>query len=178
MIAYFMAVVPSWHKRFQGLYFFACNHIYVNIETNSPPKYIRICDESAMKLLKQTAKMVTIEVISMLVFAMFPAFAFFLYHDIQFPFPVILPFTDIHSTNGIIINCVNQMFIGFVGSLGNIGIEICTCILNNAVWAITIAIEHSIDEFDRTIRNCQQTSKQVFHHQFRNILIQIQDYDR
>lgn len=173
-----MVMIRSRLRRYQNLYFFASKHIYTDIEEDSDADYIRVCDQSAIKLLTSTMKIMTIVIVSMIMHMMFPTFAYFKYNDIQWPMPVILPFTDPDSVNGLAINLVNQLFIGFTSSIGNIGIEISTCILNNTVWAIIVAIGHSIDELSGSTENPQSSTASNRIHLFRNILIQVQDYDR
>lgn len=73
-----------------------------------------------------------------------------------------------------------------MGAGGNIGIEIMTCMLKNTIWACVVAIGHSIDEVSEIIHKVDSTSDLEFGRrsrqrvklQFRNILIQAQDYDR
>lgn len=93
-------------------------------------------------------------------------------------FPVLLPYTDIDSGTGISINLLNQLFIALVGVTGNIGIEIATCMFKNSIWASTVAIRHSIEEFSNDMETNAKTSKQILDYHFRNILMQTQDYDR
>lgn len=127
-----MVMIRSRLKRYQNLYFFASKHIYTDIKGDSDQKYIQVCNQSAIKLLLiNTIKMISILIVSMIMHAMFPLFAYFKYNDIQWPIPVILPFTDLDSTHGIVINFLNQTFIGNFNIIGNIGIEIS--ILNNSV---------------------------------------------
>lgn len=169
-------MIPTTTKTFQSLIFFAIEKIYTDINHDSNCNYIRLCDESAIKLLKSTTKTIGIICVSMSLYIFFPIYMFITSNDIQLPIPVLLPFTDIKSIKGMIMNILNQLFIGLIGIAGNVGIEIITCILKNTVWASTVVICHSIDEFSNITVNFE--SKESINCHFRNILIQVQDLHR
>lgn len=165
-------------KAYQSLAFFAGDKIYTRRDQNENPNYIQVCDQSAIKLLKSTSTTLGIVLFSMIILLIFPSYAFITKHDIQLPIPVILPFTDLESKNGITLNMANQVFIVLIGATGNIGIEIITCILKNNVWASTVAICYSIDEISEIIEYPDGHTKRSVDLKFRNILVQVQDLDR
>lgn len=136
-----------------------------------------MCDECAVKLLKSTVKTIGVIVGSLCIYLFFPIIAFVFEHDLQLPIPVLLPFTDLQSANGILLNLLNQIFMDFIGMAGNIGIEIITCLLKNSVWASVLIICSSIDEFF-DLEKFKSLSNTTIDYKFRNILIQIQDLDR
>lgn len=171
-------MIPSKRKFYQSLAFFAGEKIYTNINRDSNMGYIRVCNESAVKLLKSTLTIFGIVATSMIILLIFPMYAFIFKHDIQLPIPVVLPFTDLETKNGLILNLVNQVFISLIGGTGNLGIEIITCILKNNVWASTVAICYSIDEISDSIQSPAANLKTIIDLKFRNILIQVQDLDR
>lgn len=170
---------PTIKKEYQSLALFAGDKIYTNIDEDSNPNYIKVCNESAIKLFKSTSKTIGIVATSMIILLIFPMYAYIFKNDIQLPIPVILPFTDLESKNGLTLNLANQVFMAFMGGTGNIGIEIITCILKNNVWASTVAICHSIDDISESLE-CPNVGamSRVIDLKFRNILIQIQDLDR
>lgn len=168
-------MLPSTTKTFQSLIFFAAEKVYTDIHPESNRNYIRVCDESAIKLMKSTSKTIGIICASISLYIIFPIFMFIVRNDIQFPIPVLLPFTDLESIEGMSINILNQLFIGVIGVAGNIGIEIITHSKNN-VWASTVAICYSVDELSNAMQKIG--SKQTINCHFRNMLIQVQDLDR
>lgn len=173
-----MIMIPSKLKTLQNLAFFAGEKIYTDSTDDCDLSYIRVCDQSAIKLLKSTTKTMGIIAIGIIICVTFPILAFVLYNDIQLPIPVLLPFTDIESATGITLNLLNQLFISFIGITGNIGIEIATCLFKNSVWASTVAIRHSINDFSAVIETSLKTPAKILDYRFRNILMQVQDYDR
>ncbi|XP_031639326.1 uncharacterized protein LOC116351370 [Contarinia nasturtii] len=177
-LCYILVIFPMKKKAYQSLAFFAGDKIYTNRDQNESPAYIQVCDESAVKLLKSTSTTLGIVLFSMIILLIFPPYAFITKNDIQLPIPVILPFTDLESKNGITLNMANQVFIVLIGATGNIGIEIITCILKNNVWASTVVICYSIDEISEFIEHPEGDMKRFIDLKFRNILIQVQDLDR
>lgn len=81
--------------------------------------------------------------------------------------PILFPFSDLESVNGIIVNILNQMFIAVVGISAVISIEIVTCILKNSVYTIAAIICHSIDRFFN-IFTCFEQSEQLFNRTVHN----------
>lgn len=171
-------MVPSKKKVYQSLAFFAGDCIYTNAEQDIHPDYISVCNQSAIKLLKSTSTTFGIIASSMIILLIFPMYAYVFKQDIQLPIPVVLPFTDLETKNGITLNLANQVFIALIGGTGNLGIEIITCILKNNVWASTVAICHAIDEISEYIEYPKGDMKRFIDLKFRNILIQVQDLDR
>lgn len=114
-------MIPSKKKAYQSLAFFAGDRIYTHVVTDSDPDYIRVCNQSAIKLFKSTLSILGIVVNSMIILLIFPMYAFVFKNDIQLPIPVVLPFTNHKTKNGITLNVVNQVFMVLIGATGNIG---------------------------------------------------------
>lgn len=114
-------MIPSKKKAYQSLAFFAGDRIYTHVDEGSSPDYIRVCNQSATKLFESTATMLGIVATSMIILCIFPVYAFVFKNDIQLPIPVVLPFTDLETKNGITMNMANQLFIILIGATGNIG---------------------------------------------------------
>lgn len=178
-IIYSLIIRPSKREAYRSLAFFAGDKIYTEVTVDSEPTYIRVCDKSAIKLFSSTAKTVGIIAASMIVLLIFPTYAFVFNNDIQFPVPVILPFTNIRTRHGMMINIVNQVVLSVFGCTGNISIEIITCMMKNNIWAATVVICHGIDEISFYIENQESAAtKKHIEAKFRNILVQVQDLDR
>lgn len=103
-------------------------------------------------------------------------YALLLKHEIQFPLPVFLPFTEFKGTVDILLNVLIQMYMSLFGIVGNIGIEVMTSIIKNTVWATSAAVCYSIDVLSNSIE--QRKSATIIDDELRAISIQVQDYDR
>lgn len=160
----------------QSLIYFGGETIYTDVTPESNPKYIKLCDQGAIRLLKDVSKTLGIISICVGLFSIFPMYTLVCKHELQLPIPIFVPFTDISTLHGIVINISNQVSIALLGLSGNYGIEIGTCILKNSVWAIAMAICHSIDELKDLLAKPKQLRE--IDMEFRNLLIQIMDYDR
>lgn len=120
-LCYLLVMVESKRKVYQSLAFFAGDKIYTHITDHPNLGYIKVIDESAIKLFKSTSGTLGIVATSMIILLIFPMYAFVFNRDIQLPIPVVLPFTDLESKNGITLNVVNQVLCSFIGGTGNIG---------------------------------------------------------
>lgn len=175
---YLMVMIDSQRKCWQSLAFFSGNKIYVDINLNSNPSYIRVIDESAVKLLTSTMITMGIIVGSMNLYVGFPVTATILGDDVQLPIPVLFPFTDYKTNYGLAINLVNNFFVASIGLAGNLGLEIVMSMLKNTVWACNVAIKHTIDDISALLTTPDSIPSNVLNHKFRNVLIQAQDLDR
>lgn len=164
--------------KLRSLVLFAGEHIYTDITPQSTPAYISACDKSAIKLLKNSFTNMSLILVSNFLYGSFPMYAFFIKHEIQLALPVFVPFTDLDSLFGLILNLFNQLFISVTGIVGNYAIEIGTCMIKNSMWGATVAISFAIDNVSRSIKEHNHKSSRYCDFEFRNILIQLQDYDR
>lgn len=173
-----MVMITSKRKVWQSLAFFSGDKIYTNVNRKSNPKYINVCNKSAVKLLTSTIVTLIIVIGSMNIYVGFPVIASMFTDDLQLPIPVYFPFTDYKTKTGLFVNLLNNLFVASVGLAGNIGVEIITSMLKNTIWACTVAISHSIDEISASVEQPEPKSKEIIIHQFRNVLLQVQDYGR
>lgn len=171
-------MVPSKLKILKSITFFPIEKIYSYVDDESNREYANVCNQSAIKLIKDTMKTLAIIMISVTIFSMFPMFASFQSDEVEFMIPVLFPFTDLESQTGIIVNMLNQFVSGSIAMTSNIGIEILNCILKNAVWSSANAVCYSIDELSPILRKSKQISSKVIDYRLRNIVIQVQDIDR
>ena len=172
-----MVMVSSQRKMWQSLAFFSGDKIYTDVNEESNMGYIRVCDRSAIKLLTSTAITLVIIVGSMNVYVGFPITTSMFSDELQLPVPVFLPFTDYTTTHGLALNLINNLFVGGVGLAGNAGIEVITSMLKNTVGVCTDVVGYSIDELTVLLKDPKQ-QKNVIKYKFRNILMQVQDYDK
>lgn len=173
-----MVMVPWQRKMWQSLAFFSGDKVYTDVNEESNMGYIRVCDKSAIKLLTSTAITLVIIVGSMNIYVGFPITTSMFSGDLQLPVPVFLPFTDYTTTHGLVLNLINNVFVGGVGLAGNAGIEVITSMLKNTVAVCTDVVEYAIGELTLLLKDPKHQQKNVIKSKFRNILMQVQDYDR
>lgn len=174
-----MVLVPSKRRQLNRLVYFTGEKIYRGFNQESTDNYMRVCEKNALNLLSSTIQKCLILCLGTSLFVLFPMVAFVFNNEIQLPVPVLFPFTNIDSVNGLVINMLNQLLIAFVAVSGNIGIEIRTCVLKNSIGVIAAATCHSIDELSEKLKRTAPRSETFFiQRYFRNILIQVQDLDR
>lgn len=177
-ILYVMIMVPQSRKEFRSHIYFVGERVYTDIDENSNASYIKALDQSAIKLFTSTAKTVAIVVVSMIIYLTFPIIVYIQSNELHLPIPILVPFTDLETKNGLIINLWNQSSIAVMIIVGNIGIEMITCMLKNSVWATTVAIGHTIDEISAFFEEPEPPSESVFDRYIRNLSIQVRDLDR
>lgn len=184
MMAYAMIFSPTHIKVLQSQVYFSGEKVYASSNHMSNQKYARISEQSALKLLWNTIKIIAIISVSSAIPAMFNLYILIKDHEINLPIPILFPFTDLDSVSGFIINFLNQLLIGILGFVGTIGIEITTCLIKNTLWMMTVATSYAIDEMVEEMTTSVSVSTVWARTQihidyiFRNILLQAQDIDR
>lgn len=169
---------PSEIKELQGIVYFSGENIYPDFNSKCTEKYFRICEQCAIKLFSNAIKVLGSIMVSSAIMPRFAAIAYIMDNDIQLPVPLLFPFTDLESSNGLVINLMHQGFLGFMVVGGNIGIELTSCIVKNTIGTTTAAISYSIDDLIEKFKNPKGNSITYIDGSFRNILIQAQDLDR
>lgn len=175
MMIYAKVILPSQRKMLVSLAFFGGRKIYTDYGSNYSSDYIRVCNDSAIKLLKDTITTLCLLVTCNCLYMIFPMYSMLFKNEIQLPLPIFLPFTEFKGTIDIILNVSVQLYISLYGIIGNFGIEIMTCLIKNTIWATVVAICYSIDMMVQSIE--AKKSDYVIDQEFRAILIQMQDYD-
>lgn len=171
-------MIPSSLEQLRSITFFPVVKIFTYANDESNRVYDSICNQCAIKLLKNTMKTLSIVIVSMAIYSMFPVAALLRYNEVQLMIPVLFPFTNLESQIGIIVNMLNQLLTGTMGLTANIGIEVLNCILTNAVWTSAVVVCYSIDELSQVVRNPKQFSVEIIDYHLRNIVTQVQDIDR
>lgn len=175
---YIMIFVPSQREVLQSLIHFTGREIYPDFSARVSRKYLMMCDQRAIKILVNTIQMVGILLFSNTLLLSLSGYAYIIHNEIQLPVPVLFPFTDLESVNGLIINLLNQAFLAFIAFAGLIGIEIATCILKDSIGMSSAAICYSIDEISEKSIGSAAYSRACIDRYFRHILMQSQDLDR
>lgn len=171
-------MIPSQREKLQSILFFVSDNIYTDIDEKSDPVYISICDQSAIKLLKSTAKILGLFYTSLFTYTIFPAFITIENHEMQLILPVLVPFTDLNSINGLTINVLNQLITIFTGTVGNFGTEVIICMFKNTIWAMAVTICYSIDKLITSFDESEPFSNRIVTFHFQNVILQVQDINR
>lgn len=173
---YAKIIIPSQKKMLVALSFFAGSKIYTDLDDSYNPEYLRVCNDSALKLMKDTLTTLGLLVACNCLYVTFPIYSMLCKNEIQFPLPIFLPFTEFDGAIDIILNILVQFYISMYGMVGNFGIEIMICIIKNTVWATVVAISYSIDLMVESVET--NKSEKTICEEFRAIIVQVQDYDR
>lgn len=88
-----------------------------------------------------------------------------------------LPFIDDDLVWGLHLNVAVQTTITLFGTVGGLTIEMASCIVNNTIMLCSDIISFECDELSENISAAKMSSSQKFGH-LRNIMVQIQDFDR
>lgn len=190
-------MVPQSRKEFRSLVYFVGEKVYTDIDGKSDPSYIKAIDGSAIKLMTSTLQTTAIVTVSMIIYLIYPVIVYIQSNELHLPIPILVPFTGLETKNGIIINLWNQSSIAVMIIVGNIGIEMITCMLKNSVWAITVAICHTIEVISNSVEqsvnksaeqpaesSTEQTAKESkldsieINSYIQNLSIQVRDLDR
>lgn len=171
------AIVPSELNKLRCITFFPVEKIYTDNE-KSNRRYIGVCNECAIKLLKSTIKILAIIFASLSIYSIFPLVATIRTDEVQLIMPFLFPATNLDTQTGIVINMLNQIILGLMAMSSNLGIEILNCILSNTVWSSSIVICYSIDEYSHILKRSNKNSNGIDNHRFRNIIIQLHDVHR
>lgn len=175
MTFYVIVLVTSDRQALQSLIFFAGDKMY---QDNLPGNYSRIYDNSAIKLLKSVIIVTLVTLFSTIFSYIIPIHLYVSTGDAQLPFPILFPFSNTESPTGLIINLLSQMIVCLYGIPVNVGIDVAQMIIRNTILTSSLITCHSIDEFSLAHERLTSISDHSIDFLFRNILIQVQDYDR
>lgn len=173
-------LMPSTRKRMTHLYNFAGNFIYA--KSGSTPKNHYLCDQLAINLFTRSVRISILILFSLNLTAIVPLYNLFFKSDSvgyeqKFIIEFLLPFIDPTTQRGFYINFVNQSIICMIGVVGLPYIEVVTCFMMNNITVSAAVIANDLEEFGAGIKNVDQSSAE-FNWKFKNIIVQMMDYDR
>lgn len=174
--------VTFWNSsacnQLRHLYNFAGDHIYAN--RNASPEIQSIYDKLAIDLLSNSIKVNSLVLFSFFLCCCVPLYNIFFNDSVdneyQLIIPVKLPFIDIETQSGFYINLVNQMFICLVGAIAIPTVDLVNCVILNSVRVSAALIANSLTHFKYLIETNEPYSDR--NSTFRNIIVQITDFDR
>lgn len=170
---YWKAVGPQRFK-FNSLVNFGGRHIYID-DTKST-EYNKICENNVKKLVQSVAIIVPLVVFGHFLVVLGSLHAY-IYEDTRVtPMATHLPYFEKNSDLEFILNLLQQSIIAVYALMGNISIEILTCLLNNAITSIPEFIHLNLNDLNKEISIDNSNLKTMVR--LRNVLIQVQDFDR
>lgn len=160
--------------KFHSLLNFAGDYIYE--EKRNASKFSVVCEEGAHKMWKSYAVLTCIIVTSMSLVSLGPMLIFFRDGSWITPLGTQFPFAD-KSDIAFYLDLAIQMTIALIGILTTVSIEMSQVIVNNAVEMSGDVIEFNTDMLSEQMcpigaMNLESRAN------FRNIILQIQDFDR
>lgn len=177
-MAYALIMTPGCLKKLQSVCLFAGTFIYTDNQINSDPIYIRICDKSAISLIMNSFKRMTVTLLIGVVAIICLIISSVEKKKIELPIPLEFPFTDSDTFSGITINVLNQLIGGYIGVIAFLETGIIICILNDAVGATSFAICYSLRKFIDFIKSTRRIKGAAVIIDFRYILVQVQDFNQ
>lgn len=143
---------------------------------NDATKFEAVCNRSAEQLLKSVFIIIPLITISYSQISLGAFYAYFVHGRLTTPIGALLPLTSDDSQISFIINSCHQSVMAIFALFGSIGIEVVACLINNAVTLIPEIILLNMNELGRAVATQGWSIKTKV--QLRNILVQIQDFDR
>lgn len=174
MILYFECI-NSNRYRFRKIFLFATETIYKDKKVET--KFDRLCDNYGMKSINTVFCFVALIVLSTGQAMIGPLIRFFQTGELTTFLAVKLPFIDDDLVWGLHFNIAVQITITLFGTIGGLTIEMASCIVNNTIMLCSEVISFECDELSENIRKVKTSSNRNFAH-LRNIMVQIQDFDR
>lgn len=105
-------------------------------------------------------------------------FKIFVKNEKELIIPVILPFIDPDTDEGFFINFLSLVPSCAIGVILIPATELLTCVLKNSVSVAAAIIENSLQEFGDLLKDRNPQFSAENSKRFRNIAMQIMDYNR
>lgn len=93
------------------------------------------------------------------------------------PLQLEMPFLQKESISSLYINLVGQIVYCCSGLYGLASVELCQSIVNNTIKMFVAVISTNVEDFSTQLMNKRKMDLEL-KARLRNILVQIQDYDR
>lgn len=165
----------STREQYQRLYNFPRDYIYGNSQVS--PKNNFICNRMAIQLLKSSIQTSILLNFSLLLVICLPIYMTVVLHQNRMVMLIILPFTDPTTQHGFMMNFIHQVMTCACGFIILPGAELIPCMLKNTISVTAAVIEDTLMEFNDQLNGNQSVgfSNEAWH--FRNIILQISDFN-
>lgn len=169
---YWKAIGPSRFK-LRALALFSGTKIYLNrFPAND---YGKLMGQHATELYKMTIVILLTLFLSFSMILIGPAYALVVHGEYNTPGGGILPFTDLETLNGYVINMIVQSSIALLSVLGSFSIEIANCIIINTVAVMSELTRNSMQNFNAGLVG--GTFTVTNKGQLRDIFVRLQDVE-
>lgn len=175
MVMFVIVLLPGTRTQCRHLYNFGGDFVYAN--SGNSPKNQYICDKMAIDLMISSLIIYLIVIASLFLAVCVPLYKIFLTDEVEWIIPVILPFVDPDSQNGLYLNLTNQLISAAFGVIIVPATELITCVLKNNCLATAAVIENTIIELQNLLQNDKTFSNERIW-QFRNIILKTMDHER
>lgn len=147
--------------------------MYEDKKDNS--QFSAVCEAGAHKMLKSYAILTCIICTSMSLVSLGPILLFIRDGIWITPLGTQFPFAD-QSDVAFYMDLIIQMAIAFIGILTTVSIEMAQVIVNNVVEMSADVVKLNIDQLDEQLTSTQTMNLHSLA-RFRNIVLQVQDFD-
>lgn len=173
-ITLYVKCLTSDKFKLKMLFRFSGDHIYPDTKDSTP--FNELCDRSIEKMRKSYIMLVIVIFISIGSVSVGPIDAYLRKGIMVTPFGTKLPFFEEDSDKAFYFDMTYQSILMPFGIVSTICIELCQCMTYNTVELCADAIELSADELSTRLELEKKCSVKSRAH-FRNILMQIKDFD-
>lgn len=177
-----MKALPLYYKsigddrfKYRSVLNFAGDYMYEDKKSSSS-RYSTVCNEGAEKMLKSYLIMTCIMSTSLSLVTFGPMLLFLRTGVWITPLGTQFPYAD-QSDIAFYMDLAIQMAVGFLGIMITVSIEMSQVILNNAVVVSSDVITLNANEIAEQLASEQAMSVRS-QAKFRNMMLQIQDFDR
>lgn len=156
------------------LFRFSGDLVYKDIIDSTP--FSKICEENIENMRKSYIILVIVIFISIGSVSVGPIDAYFRKGIMVTPFGTKPPFFEEGSAKGFFLDMTYQSMVMPFGIISTICIELCQCMTYNTVQLFADVVEHGAEELSSKLELKQKFTVKFLAH-YRNILMQIQDFD-
>lgn len=160
--------------KLKNLFRFSGDYIYK--DSNDSSSFTRLCHESIENMRKSYIFLVIVIIISVGGVSVGPIDAYLRKGVMVTPFGTKLPFFEENSRQGFFFDMAYQSCLMPFGIVSTICIELCQCMTYNTVQLCADAIKLTSTELSAELEAKQKCSIRS-RAQFRNMLMQIKDFD-
>lgn len=175
LICYILVVLPSTHEKYRRIHNFGGDYIYSNSriseEVNS------VCDRMAIDLVIRSIIVNCLISLSLVLTIVSQMQKIILTGEYVLIIPIILPFIDVETRTGYLINTLNHLAICALGTTVIPALELITCVIKNNASVMAAVIKSTILGFAKTLKRSDHLPKNI-NSEFRNIVLRIMDFER
>lgn len=170
----FVKAMSSEQLKFKALAKYAGDSIYKM--HNVSKAFDHLLSVNIKKLLNEIQSIILIMFFSYAIIASGPVYIYFAKGEKFTIFQTKLPFFEENSNIEFYVNASIQGCIAVAAIFGNVALEIVSCLINNTIELTSEAIELNVQTLRWKLKDGNDLDVEM-KRAFRNIVIQIQDYN-